>query len=326
MMRTPQHRDKIKAAEKIIELFLKLQSSFEVVERLKAIEDKLGIDGVNPAKDPESGTEGSAGAEGECTKEVPHHISILQRVKSDPTYPMKAAGLSPDPWQEALIKCQAKKIIALCTRRAGKSQSTACRVLSRCLTRKTYVRVHNPTGDQSQEFLQLAREMNDAMGCPVPLIRESLSELAWINGSKIKAKPDSPRGARGPTPDIVVIDEAAQVSDELYLSLVPMMLLGKAEMMALSTPFGKQGWFFDIWDKPESLALWESFRITADDCPRIDPLVLEEHRATMPPRWFDQEYYTIFNDAIDSVFGKEVIESSRANWTTPFYHWLCEKG
>ena len=59
------HRDKIKAAEKIIELFLKLQSSFEVVERLKAIEDKLGIDGVNPAKDPESGTEGSAGADGD---------------------------------------------------------------------------------------------------------------------------------------------------------------------------------------------------------------------------------------------------------------------
>ena len=32
------------------------------------------------------------------TKEVPHHITILQRVKNDPTYPMKAAGLWPDPW------------------------------------------------------------------------------------------------------------------------------------------------------------------------------------------------------------------------------------
>jgi len=236
--------------------------------------------------------------------------SILNQIRIDPTFPMKAVGLTPDPWQADLITCRARQIMALCTRRAGKSQATACRVLSKCLTRRTYVRVHNPTGEQSQEFLQLAREMNDALGCPVPLIRESLTELAWVNGSRLKARPDSPRGARGPTPDIVVLDEAAQVSDELYLSLKPMMLLGKAEMMALSTPFGKLGWFFEIWDTPKMLRHWQTFTITADDCPRIDPYILEEHRATMPPRWFDQEYYVKFNSATNSVFDKEVVESA----------------
>ncbi len=200
--------------------------------------------------------------------------------------------------------------MTLCTRRAGKSQSVACRTLARCLLKKTHVRVYNPTGDQSKEFINLAREMNDALGCPVPLKRESQTELAWINGSRMIAMPDSPKGSRGPTPDLIVLDEGAQVSDELYFSLKPMMLLGKAEMMALSTPYGKQGWFFDIWDTPAKLAHWRTFRITADECPRIDRLILEEHRATMPARWFDQEYFTVFNSAIDSVFGKEVIESA----------------
>ena len=30
----------------------------------------------------------------------------------------------------------------------------------------------------------------------------------------------------------------------------------------------------------------------------------------MPPRWFAQEYLCEFNDAIDAVFGKQVIESA----------------
>lgn len=252
----------------------------------------------------------------EAKRQIDRHVRrvannpALGLTIADPCYPMIAAGLTPDPWQAEMIRCPARQIIALCTRRAGKTQATACRVLARCLKQKTYVRIHNPTEDQSVEFLQLVRDMNDAMGCPVPLVRESQKELAWSNGSMIKAKPDSPRGARGPTPNIVVIDEGAQVSDELYLSLKPMMLLGRAEMLVLSTPFGKQGWFFEIFNDPEKLKHWTSFRVTAHECPRIDPLILEEHRATMPPRWFDQEYMLAFNDAVDSVFGKTVIESA----------------
>ncbi len=223
---------------------------------------------------------------------------------------MRAQGLTPDPWQAELITCHARQIMTLCTRRAGKSQSVACRVLSRCLTRKTYVLVHNPTGDQSKEFLQLVRDMNEAMGSPLPLLRNSLTEMKWLNGSRVHAKADSPKGSRGPTPDLIVLDEAAQISDELYHSIKPMMLLGKAEMMAMSTPYGKDGWFFNLWDSASAMEHWKTFHITADECPRIDRLVLEEHRATMPPRWFDQEYYCVFNNAIDSVFGKEVIESA----------------
>lgn len=232
-------------------------------------------------------------------------------LRADPTLTMTAAGITPDPWQADLLKCQARQIAVLCTRRAGKSHTAAARVLSRCLTRpRFHTLVFSPTEDQSKEFLNYVRGMNEDLGCPVPLVRESLTELAWANGSVVKAKPDSPRGSRGFTPDLVVVDEGAQVSDELYLSIKPMMVLGKAEMMILSTPFGKLGWFFDIWDDAKKLSRWEQFRITAMDCPRIDPLVLEEHRATMPPRWFDQEYMTVFNDAVDAVFGKQVIESA----------------
>jgi len=234
---------------------------------------------------------------------------ILRRLEADPTLAMTAAGLTPDPWQRELIRSTARQIAVLCTRRAGKSQGVAGKVLARCLTKpREYVLVFSPTEDQSKEFLSLVREGNEALGCPVPLIRESLTELAWANGSRIKAKADSPRGSRGATPTVVVIDEGAQASDELYLSLRPMMILGKVEMIILSTPFGKLGWFFDIWDKPAKLAAWKTFLVTADECPRIDRAILEEHRQTMPTNWFMQEYYCQFNDAVDAVFSKVVID------------------
>lgn len=224
---------------------------------------------------------------------------------------MAAAGLAPDPWQADLIRCDARQIAVLCTRRAGKSRAVAARVLPRCLTRPRYrVLVFSPTEDQSKEFLDYVREMNETVGCPVPLVRESRTELAWANGSVVKAKPDSPRGSRGFTPDLLVIDEGAQVSDELFLSVQPMMVLGRAEMLILSTPFGKRGWFFGIWDDPAKLALWRPFKVTAYECPRISPRVLDEHRRTMPPRWFAQEYLCEFNDAVDAVFPRDVIDAA----------------
>jgi len=223
---------------------------------------------------------------------------------------MRAAGLDPDPWQEDLIRCPARQIAALCTRRSGKTRTVGCRVLSRCMTRRTKVLIFAPTEDQAKELLGYVREMYDAVGAPVPIAAESETRVKWANGSEVKVKTDRPKSSRGFTPDLIVIDEAAQVSDPLYLSVMPMLILGRCELLTLTTPFGRLGWFYELWETPEKRARWETFTVTAYECPRIDPEILEEHRQTMPPRWFSQEYLCEFNDAVDAVFGREVIDSA----------------
>ncbi len=234
----------------------------------------------------------------------------LLRLRTDPTLPMRAAGLTPDPWQAELVACPARQIAALCTRRSGKTRTTACRIVRQSLLRPWKTLIFAPTEDQSKELLGYVGEMNDALGCPVELVSRTESRLKWANGSEVRAKSDVAKSSRGFTPNAVVIDEAAQVSDELYLSVMPMLVLGHCEILALTTPFGKAGWFFDLWEEPAKRALWETFTITAYQCPRIRRDILEEHKATMPPRWFAQEYLCAFNDAIDAVFGKQVIESA----------------
>lgn len=172
-----------------------------------------------------------------------------------------------------------------------------------------------PTEDQGKELLGYVVEMNEAAGSPVPIKGQSETRLLWENGSEVKVKTDRPRSSRGFTPDVIVIDEAAQVSDELYLSVLPMLILGSAEVLALTTPFGQLGWFYELWQAEEKRAaaglppVWVRFKVTADQCPRVSRAELAEHRATMPARWFRQEYYCEFNRATDAAFDGETVDA-----------------
>ena len=69
-------------------------------------------------------------------------------------------------------------------------------------------------------------------------------------------------------------------------------------LVALSTPFGKRGWFHDAWHSTEA---WQRVRITADQCPRISPEFLAEERRALGERWFRQEFMCSFEDTIDVV-------------------------
>ena len=66
----------------------------------------------------------------------------------------------------------------------------------------------------------------------------------------------------------------------------------------MSTPFGRRGHFWKIWN--EERDLWEWFEITAELCPRISADFLAEERRTNI--WFEQEYHCKFLENVDGVF------------------------
>ena len=47
--------------------------------------------------------------------------------------------------------------------------------------------------------------------------------------------------------DLVIIDEAARVEDDLISAFRPMLATSNGRLIALTTPAGKRGWFFDAW-------------------------------------------------------------------------------
>ena len=151
------------------------------------------------------------------------------------------------------------------------------------------------------------------------MVRDSLSEIEWENGSRLFSLPDSGRGVVGFTPSMIVIDEASRVSDTLYRSVRPMMALGNAEMVTLSTPFGKRGWFFDIWATPQRKRKWATWRVTANQVNRIDAEFLEDEREELGERWYRQEYECSFEEAIDAVFQQEDIDDAFKTDAKPLF-------
>jgi hypothetical protein len=93
-----------------------------------------------------------------------------------------------------------------------------------------------------------------------------------------------------------------------------MLAVSRGRMLALSTPFGKRGWFFHEWSDG---ALWQKHAVKALQCPRISSDFLEEERRSMPAAWFDAEYMCEFTEAVDSVFSYEQVMAAVAEDVEP---------
>jgi hypothetical protein len=149
-----------------------------------------------------------------------------------------------------------------------------------------------------------------ALGAPVPSVGESALRIELRNRSRIIALPgESDATIRGYADvRLLVIDEAARVPDDLYRATRPMLAVSGGRLVALSTPFGKQGWFYDEWTRGEG---WSRTRIEASKCPRIARKFLEEEAQHLGSSAYREEYECEFvatrdqflsDDAIDAVF------------------------
>ena len=140
--------------------------------------------------------------------------------------------------------------------------------------------------------------------------------LELPNGSRIVGLPGSEPTVRGfSAVSLLLVDEAARVSDDLYLAIRPMLAVSDGTLWLMSTPMGKRGFFYETWAQggPE----WERFQAPAPECGRIPKAFLEEERATMGERWFRREYLCEFEDTLSGVFGRELVEDAITDEITP---------
>lgn len=143
----------------------------------------------------------------------------------------------------------------------------------------------------------------------VPLVRETAQELEFANGSRIASLPgaDDARIRGFSDVDLLVIDEASRVSDQLYQAVRPMLAVSGGRIVLLSTPWGKRGFFFEEWENGGDA--WHRTKVTADQCPRISAEFLEQERRQIGEWWFAQEYQCEFVDTTDQVFRSEDIQA-----------------
>jgi hypothetical protein len=251
----------------------------------------------------------------------------------------------PDTWQLDMLKRSERQTIVLCPRQSGKSLSAAAKALVTALTRPNSLSVIiSRSQHQAAEVLLKVSILHkawlgelkgrrldrlkswqpkpitdyDLEEADVECVRDNALSKAFENGSRIETFACKGETAVGTTTDLLILDEAARMPDSVYYSVRPTLAIaqskGKGELVALSTPFGKRGWFYEEWERCEkskkegTKSDWRQVSIDVNQCPRITKEFLASEERSMGARWFAQEYGLSFSDAVDSVFSHDDIE------------------
>jgi hypothetical protein len=218
------------------------------------------------------------------------------------------AGFELDPWQRDVLRSDTDRLLMNCARQTGKSTVAALLALHRVLYRPgTLALLLSPSLRQSSELFRKAADFYQRLDAPVLTIRESALRMELGNGSRVISLPGKEQTVRGFSGvDLLVIDEASRVSDDLYFAVRPMLAVSGGRLLALSTPWGQRGWWFGEWAGGGDA--WERVRITALDCPRITEAFLEEERRAMGRWWYEQEYLCEFRETAGRVFSHDALE------------------
>jgi hypothetical protein len=245
---------------------------------------------------------------------------LLRLLRADPALILERAGMTPDPWQASLLRSASKRMLLLCSRQSGKSQIAAALALKAALLDPpALVLILSRAQRQAGElFRDKLVPLFNALGRPVKAVQESALSMTLANGSRLISLPGREETIRGYSGvKLLVLDEAARVPDPLYRAVRPMLAVSQGRLIAMSTPFGKRGWFHEEWT---GRAPWWRVRITARQCPRIDPAFLAEELDAMGSKWFAQEYDPLsFEDAEGQVFSGEDIEHSLSDDIVPLF-------
>lgn len=215
----------------------------------------------------------------------------------------------PDELQQALLLTPRRQVILNCTRQWGKSTLAAVRALWEAESQPgSLTLVASSSERQSGEFLRKAAQFAKRLKRKTKRDGLNRHSLVFPNESGIVAIPSSEDTIRGfSAVSLLIIDEAARVSDDLYDAVLPMLATSNGRLWLLSTPCGKEGFFYNEWTHggPD----WHRVIAKATDCPRISPEFLDRMRRTRPENKFRREYLCEFMTPDDRLFDRDIVEA-----------------
>lgn len=145
-------------------------------------------------------------------------------------------------------------------------------------------------------------------------------KLSLTNGSTIYCLPTgiSGHGIRGYTIDLLIADEAAFIPDDVWTAVVPMLLTTGGDIILLSTPFGKRGFFYECFEddtftkfhiSSEEVILKREFSDEWNSTQREKALQhLEQKQKLLSKVEYAQEYLGEFVDELKQFFPNELIK------------------
>ena len=235
----------------------------------------------------------------------------------DPARLAERCGLDADPWQCDVLRSGAPRMLLNASRQSGKSTTVALLNVHTALYQPdSLCLMLSPTLRQSGELFRKAKDLLGRV-TDTRLPEETALSLRLANGSRIVSLPGKEGTVRGYSAvALLSIDEASRVPDELYMACRPMLAVSGGRLLAMSTPFGTRGWWYEAWRSHEA---WERYEVPAEECPRISPEFLEEERQALPSWVYRQEYECSFEETSDQVFTTDMVERAVTSEVKPLF-------
>jgi len=202
------------------------------------------------------------------------------------------------PYQAKFIQDQSDKRIVLKARQTGFSTVVALEALLRCINPDKTILVVSVAERQALEiinkikkFLSIAERFAIGNTKIFGIERETKKEFIFKNGSRIVSLPNNPQAARGYTADYIYLDEFAWLENaESMITAIEPSLSRGGKITLISTPAGKVGKFYDVWNEAEKLG-FSKHEVHWKLCP--DPTYQKkilEFKEKMDAFSFEQEY------------------------------------
>ena len=223
----------------------------------------------------------------------------------------RRVGFEPLGWQVEALESEADRMLFNCTRQGGKSTVSAILALYNALYSPGSATLIIAEGErQSKNLLKTIRARYSMLRIGERPIYESRTELQLPSGSFITALPGTSGASRSfAEVSLLILDECARIPTEAIDAASPTQSTAvNPRLIALSTPFGRRGSFWEWWDSGGDE--WERYEAHWDQCSWISPEFVAHERARMSEAQFRQEYECSFEDVEQSAFSYSDIEAA----------------
>lgn len=238
---------------------------------------------------------------------------ILKSLKRNPSlFAQKILNFKPFNYQEQLLNDSAKRIIACMGRQTGKTTTIATKAIHYAYAHKnTTALIISPSLRQSMiMFDKILTFMHSNPYLRRSIVRKTRTIIQLTTGSTIIALPCSEHLLRGYSAQLVILDEASFIPENIITEIVyPMLSTTNGTAILLSTPWDKNHFFYKAFLNPQ----YSTHKIPSSENPLIPQTFLKEMEQNMTTEAYKREYLAEFTEAASSYFPQELIRKCIEN-------------
>lgn len=218
-------------------------------------------------------------------------------------------NLHLDPWQEEVLKTEGN-ICLRSGRQVGKSTIIALKAAKYALenTSKLIMVISKTERQAGLLFAKILFNIHQINQKQIKKGKDRPTKhiINIKNGSQIHCLPcgDTGFGIMGFTIDLLIADEAAWIPEEVWNSLIPALAITRGAIWLLSTPFIKEGYYYNCFNDPS----FTSFHTSSEDCPRRDEVFLERQKQILTKSQYAQMYLGEWVDDLKQFFSDDLIK------------------